>query len=138
MDSPIGQSVGNALEVAESIRCLRGEGAADLVELVTALGGQLVELTGPGSAKEGTRMVEEVLNDGSALAKFREMLVCQGVSEENAQELCHGDMWKVLTKAPFVKDICSSEEGKRAVKAMGTLWYFTLWIKLTARMLIPS
>ena len=115
MDSPIGQAVGNALEVAESIQCLRGEGAADLVELVTALGGRLVELSGKGSAEDGTRMIAETLTDGSALAKFRQMLVCQGVSEQDAQELCHGDIWKVLTKATTVEDVCATDSGMRQV-----------------------
>lgn len=111
MDSPIGHSVGNALEVAESIQCLRGEGAADLVELVTALGGRLVELSGRDSVERGTRLVADALADGSALAKFREMLVCQGVSEQDAQELCHGDPWKVLPRATTVEDVHATAAG---------------------------
>lgn len=103
--------MGNALEVAESIQCLRGEGATDLVELVTALGGQLVELSGRGSAEHGTQMVNQALADGSALAKFREMLVCQGVSEQDAHELCHGDMWKVLTRATTVEEVHATAAG---------------------------
>ncbi len=44
MDSPVGQAIGNALEVAEAIRCLEGNGPKDLVELVVKQGLQLVEL----------------------------------------------------------------------------------------------
>ncbi|KAK8378489.1 hypothetical protein O3P69_011185 [Scylla paramamosain] len=89
MNNPIGKAVGNALEVVESLQCLRGEGPADLRELVVHLGGELVAAAGvAGSAEEGQRAVERVLNDGSALASFRKMLVMQGVSEEVAAELC--------------------------------------------------
>ncbi len=38
MDDPIGQTVGNALEIKESIRCLNGEGPSDLEEVVCKLG----------------------------------------------------------------------------------------------------
>lgn len=38
MDAPIGRTIGNALEIAESVECLRGGGPADLAELVTSLG----------------------------------------------------------------------------------------------------
>ena len=113
MDSPIGQAVGNALEVDESIRCLRGEGAPELVELVAALGGRLVALTGQGSAEDGARTVAKTLTDGSALAKFRQMLVCQGVSERDAEELCHGDTWSVLSRATAVEDVHTADAGRQ-------------------------
>ncbi|KAF0295212.1 Thymidine phosphorylase [Amphibalanus amphitrite] len=111
MESPIGQTVGNALEVAEAVRCLRGRGAADLRELVTALGGQLVQLTGRGSAQHGAQLVARALADGSALDKFRQMLVCQGVSEPDAHQLCHGDEWTVLPRAPAIEDVCATDAG---------------------------
>ncbi|XP_045118967.1 thymidine phosphorylase-like isoform X1 [Portunus trituberculatus] len=89
MSNPIGKAIGNALEVMEALECLRGQGPADLKELVVHLGGELVAAGGlASSAEEGQRAVERVLSDGSALASFRKMLVMQGVSEEVAAELC--------------------------------------------------
>ncbi|XP_037070023.1 thymidine phosphorylase-like isoform X2 [Pollicipes pollicipes] len=111
MDSPIGRAVGNALEVAESIACLRGEGAPDLVELVTELGGRLAALAGQTSPEEGCRQMATALHDGSALDKFQQMLESQGVSQQNAQQLCRGDPWGVLTKADHVESVPATATG---------------------------
>lgn len=79
MDEPLGRSVGNALEVAESIGCLRGSGARDLMEVTFALGEQMLVLAGaakdPGEARA---RLERSLSSGAALEKFREMVAAQG------------------------------------------------------------
>lgn len=79
MDQPLGRCVGNALEVAESIACLRGEGPADLMEVTYALGVEMLLLgraaDTPGAARA---RLEGVVADGSALAKFGEIVAAQG------------------------------------------------------------
>ena len=79
MDEPLGLTVGNALEVAESIDCLRGKGARDLMEVTYALGAQMLDLAGaaPGAAAARARL-EAGVSSGAALAKFREMVAAQG------------------------------------------------------------
>jgi pyrimidine-nucleoside phosphorylase len=79
MDEPLGRTVGNALEVAESIDCLRGKGAADLMEVTYALGAQMLVLSGsaPDTAVARTRL-EASISSGAALAKFREVVAAQG------------------------------------------------------------
>jgi pyrimidine-nucleoside phosphorylase len=79
MDEPLGHAVGNALEVAESMECLRGSGARDLMEVTYALGAQMLVLA--GAAKDvgaATARLEGSISSGAALAKFRELLVAQG------------------------------------------------------------
>ena len=81
MDTPIGFSAGNALEVLESIETLRGYGPADLEELVCVQGGILLHSTGiVDSIEEGAHRIHDSLMDGSALSKFEEMCIAQGVS----------------------------------------------------------
>jgi pyrimidine-nucleoside phosphorylase len=79
MDQPLGRAVGNALEVAESLACLRGEGPADLMEVTYALGGEMLLLGRAADSAEAARTrLERVVADGSALAKFGEIVAAQG------------------------------------------------------------
>ena len=82
MDSPIGFAAGNALEVFESVETLRGSGPADLEELVCIQGGILLHSTGLcESIDEGAFRIHDSLVDGSALARFEQMCVAQGVQQ---------------------------------------------------------
>jgi pyrimidine-nucleoside phosphorylase len=78
MDQPLGRAVGNALEVAESIACLKGVGPADTMEVTYALGEQMLILAGvvPDAAVARSRL-EEAVRSGRALAKFREIVTAQ-------------------------------------------------------------
>jgi pyrimidine-nucleoside phosphorylase len=79
MDEPLGRSVGNALEVAESIGCLKGAGARDLMEVTYAIGEQMLILAGASKDAAGARArLEASVSSGAALAKFREMVSAQG------------------------------------------------------------
>lgn len=80
MDQPLGRAVGNAVEVAESLACLRGEpGAEDLMEVTYALGSEMLCLAKVAKdAQAAEAMLREVVANGKALAKFREIVVAQG------------------------------------------------------------
>lgn len=79
MDSPLGEACGNALEVEESIHCLRGEGPADLREVTLALAAEMLLVGGVAADLRAARQrAESALGSGAALEKFREIVQAQG------------------------------------------------------------
>jgi pyrimidine-nucleoside phosphorylase len=79
MDEPLGHAVGNALEIAESIGCLKGKGAPDLMEVTFAIGEQMLVLAGVAKdAASAKARLEGSISSGAALKKFREMVAAQG------------------------------------------------------------
>ena len=78
MESPLGKTVGNSLEVEESLECLRGGGSRDLRQLVVVQGAKLLVSSGIISSLElATRRMETVLDNGEALDKFKQMIIRQ-------------------------------------------------------------
>ncbi|MDO5034548.1 MAG: thymidine phosphorylase [Actinomycetaceae bacterium] len=73
MSTPLGLTVGNALEVRESIEVLEGGGPADIVELTVALAREMLTAAGKPDAD-----VEEALKDGRAMDRWRQMIIAQG------------------------------------------------------------
>ncbi len=79
MDAPIGRTIGNALEIRESIEILRGGGPSDTRELTHVLGAEMLVLGGVAKdPAEGRARIEKVLADGSALEIFRKVVEAQG------------------------------------------------------------
>ncbi len=79
MGSPLGRAVGNALEIAECIDTLRGEGPRDLQALIVRLASRMVVLAGrAASDDEALTLVTSALTSGKALLKFRDMVAYQG------------------------------------------------------------
>jgi pyrimidine-nucleoside phosphorylase len=79
MDQPLGQAVGNALEVAEAIATIRGEGPPDFTELVLASSGHLLALSDlEVDEAEARRRAEQAIADGSALAAYERWVAAQG------------------------------------------------------------
>lgn len=79
MNQPLGNKIGNSLEIEESIDVLKGKGPADLVDLVLTLGSQMVVLAGKADDLTTAReQLERTIQDGSALEKFKQMIEMQG------------------------------------------------------------
>jgi pyrimidine-nucleoside phosphorylase len=88
MDQPLGRAVGNALEVEEAIMTLRGEGPPDLEELCLVLGGWMLCLAGRAAEpEEGQKILRELIGNGSALRKFKEMIKNQHGDERVTENL---------------------------------------------------
>ena len=84
MDAPLGRAVGNALEVAEAVQALRGEGPADLMEVTYALAWQMLDLAGIDADPR------QAIASGRALDVFKAMIKAQG-----------GDPDAPLPEAPY-------------------------------------
>ena len=81
MNQPNGQLIGNAVEVEESLTALTGGGPDDLMEIILALGSELLISTGQAaSADESRRVLTDHLASGRALEKFQQMVAAQGGS----------------------------------------------------------
>ncbi|WP_424684375.1 pyrimidine-nucleoside phosphorylase [Enterococcus sp.] len=79
MSQPLGEAIGNSLEVVEAIETLQGRGPADLLEMCYALGSQMVVLAkGAANLTEARAKLQEALESGAALEKFKEMIRNQG------------------------------------------------------------
>lgn len=79
MSQPLGEAIGNSLEVVEAINTLQGKGPEDLVEMCYALGSQMVVLAKQAETLEEARaMLQEALESGKAWEKFRQMVKDQG------------------------------------------------------------
>ncbi len=79
MEQPLGRAVGNALEVAEAIAILHGQGPQDVSELCYHEAAELLVMTGRASAlAEARRLVEQAIHSGRAVEKLAEVIAAQG------------------------------------------------------------
>lgn len=79
MSQPLGEAIGNSLEVVEAIETLQGKGPEDLEEMCYVLGSQMVVLAKKADTLEEAReLLKEALESGRALEKFKEMIKNQG------------------------------------------------------------
>ncbi len=106
MDQPLGNMVGNALEVKEAIETLDGNGPEDLTELSYVLGAYMLIAAGKAdSLEEGMEKLRETIENKSALNKFREFIEAQGGDGAVVENT------EMLPKASIIMDIISEEAG---------------------------
>lgn len=104
MNQPLGDSVGMGLEVLEALDFLRGGGSDDIKELVLKLGMEILRLAGvAGSTLSAKQSVERVIEDGSALKKFLEMIKAQGGNAPWLEDPSKYPMPKHVRKLPAPK-----------------------------------
>ena len=110
MDQPLGQAVGNALEIRETIATLRGEGPADFNELVLAACGHLLAFSDLDVDEQaGRELAAAAMKDGSALAMYERWIAAQG-----------GDPSEdALPTAPVMREVHAPADG--VVRALGAI-----------------
>ena len=104
MNQPLGDTVGMGFEIMEALDFLRGGGSEDLKELVLKLGMEVLRLAGvAGSTLSAKQSVERVIEDGSALKKFLEMVKAQGGAAPWLEDPTKYPMPKHVRKLPAPK-----------------------------------
>ncbi|MDW5471045.1 pyrimidine-nucleoside phosphorylase [Staphylococcus equorum] len=117
MGQPLGNAIGNALEVKEAIETLQGKGPEDLTELVMTLGSQMVVVGGKAKDLEEARaLLEKAIQDGSALESFRTFLENQDGDGSVVDDVSKLPQSKYQVALPaessgFVTEIVANEMG---------------------------
>jgi len=103
---PLGETVGNSLEVIEAIEALKGNWRMDLEEVTMALAEEMLVLAGRAkSYAQARRLLLRALTQGRALAKFRQLVSAQGGNPRVV------DDYELLPKARHVSSIKSDTTG---------------------------
>ena len=117
MSQPLGNAVGNALELKEAIATLKGNGPKDLTELVLTLGSQMVVLAEQAtSLDEARQMLIDAIKTGKALNKFKTFLSNQGGDDSivDSPEKLPSAKYQVEFKAKkdgYITEIIANEIG---------------------------
>ena len=79
MNTPLGNKIGNFLEIEETIECLQGKGPADVMEVTYALGVEMLMMANLAKTEEeALAKCKEAVSSGAALKKFLENVEVQG------------------------------------------------------------
>ena len=78
MDIPLGNAIGNSLEVWESCEVLKGRGPKDLRDVSISLAANMLYLSGKGTISECENLAKSAIDSGEAFEKFKEMVLAQG------------------------------------------------------------
>ncbi len=105
MDRPLGNAIGNALEVKEAIETLSGNGPCDFTELCITLSAYMLHLADKGSYEECREFARNAISSGRAKETFKKMIIAQHGNAE-----CVDDTSKLVI-APFKYEVRSDKRG---------------------------
>lgn len=106
MDQPLGNAVGNALEVKEAIETLKGHGPADFTELCMTLGSCMLMVAEIAENEQQAReMLKEAVDSGKGLDKLAELVEAQGGDKRMVYET------DLLPKASSITPLLSEKDG---------------------------
>ena len=106
MSQPLGELVGNAVEVREAVEALRGERPGRFLDLCLTLTGHMAALAGRAADPwEGRRDAERALERGDGLERFRAFVAAQGGDPRVADDL------SLLPQAPIATEVPAPQDG---------------------------
>jgi len=106
MDEPLGDTVGNAIEVREAVQVLRGKHVGDLLDVTFAVGAEMVLLAGrAGTREEARTLLRSALLGGKGLEKLRDMVRAQGGDVRAIDDT------DLLPQAPFRVNVRARRRG---------------------------
>ncbi len=128
MDQPLGIGIGHSLEVAEAIDMLKGKGPEDLKEVVLTLGAmQLVCAQKVEDLEAGKALLQQQIDNGEALAKFRAIIEAQGgdvgVLEDYSLMPGAAHTWDLVAdRAGYVSELVALNIGEATRELGGGRW----------------
>ncbi|MEI8388306.1 MAG: thymidine phosphorylase [bacterium] len=125
MEQPLGNTVGNGIEVYESVKTLQNKGPSDLTELCLYLGAiSLIKAGKVKTIEEGKELLAQKLKDGSAFEKFKQIIKAQNGDVSYLEDP------DILIRTKFEYELVSESSGyinrldaltvAKASKALGT------------------
>lgn len=123
MDEPLGRAVGNALEVAEAVDTLRGNGPVDFTRLCYTIASlMLVAGNMTADMQKAEEMLRRSVENGSAFEKFRRMVINQGGDVSVTDDTALLPQARIIIpvtadRQGFVASILTEDIGKAAVAA---------------------
>lgn len=105
MDIPLGNAIGNSLEVIEAVKTLHNQGASDLTKVSVNLAANMLYLANKGTLEQCIEMANKSLQDGSAFNKFVEMVEAQGGDTSVIKDT------EKFIKSPYSYNVLAQKEG---------------------------
>jgi len=105
MDRPLGNAIGNSLEVIEAIETLKGKGPQDLTEICLILASEMLSLAEMGTVEECRARAEKAISDGSALKMLADMVKAQGGDENWVYDT------SLFPRAAYSREVLSPKSG---------------------------
>lgn len=106
MEEPLGETVGNALEVIEAVEALQGKISEDVQEVILTLGSYMIKLAGRGDdIEENKQKMLMQIQNGKALQKLKELIEAQG------GDIAYIENLELLPKAKYVMPVVSIKYG---------------------------
>lgn len=117
MNQPLGNAVGNSLEVVEALETLKGKGPEDLTHLSVELASYMIVAAGGCDNIDSARkMAADMISSGKALDKFRQLIAAQGGNENVIEDYSLFPQASVVSevkaeKSGYISSICTSQVG---------------------------